>query len=197
MIDQIKKGAKNFAAYVKKIIDDFFKWLEDLFKSGKADEVFEGIIKLSDEAEILLKKYADNAILGYTKLQRPTVVSVLEGNGKRVFAYSNKAKLAANEIPKGLHPLVKKWLKEADEVIQQRPQHGKCAEPSAISKWLWEFDPNGKMTIEQARKQFDGVVSKAINIESKKIKRIQHGTYKEACKSCNPLLEFFNITEVH
>ena len=96
LIDQIKKGANNFATYVKKIIDDFFKWLEDLFKSGKADEVFEGIIKLSDEAEILLKKYADNAILGYTKLQRPTVVSVLEGNGKRVFAYSNKAKLAAS-----------------------------------------------------------------------------------------------------
>ncbi|WP_211338546.1 hypothetical protein [Flavobacterium dankookense] len=41
MIDQIKKGANNFAAYVKKIIDDFFKWLEDLLKSGKADEVFE------------------------------------------------------------------------------------------------------------------------------------------------------------
>ena len=41
MIDQIKKGANNFATYVKKIIDDFFKWLEDLFRSGKADEVFE------------------------------------------------------------------------------------------------------------------------------------------------------------
>lgn len=185
-----------------KLLPKFTKWIDEvLARNGKGAKkvknALANTLKLSDEAEALLKKYADNAVLGYTKQKRPTVISVLEGNGKRTFAYSNKAKLAANEIPKGLHPLVKKWLNEADEVIQQIPHHGKCAEPSAISKWLWEVDPKGKMTIEQAKKQFDGVVSKAVNIESKKVKRIQHGTHKIACDSCNPLLEFFNITEVH
>lgn len=70
LIDQIKKGATHFAAYVKKIIDDFFKWLEDLFRSGKADEVFDNITgnglyggkvlskaELDDWAKILLKKF--------------------------------------------------------------------------------------------------------------------------------------------
>ena len=185
--------AKN----IKPFLDEVLEWLKKLFKSNKIDEAFKGFFKLSDEAEILLKKYADNAILGYTKLNRPTVVSVLEGNGKRVFAYSNKAKLNADEIPKGLHPLVTKWLNDANELLKQIPHHGKCAEPSAISKWLWEIDPKGKMNIKQARDEFEGVVSKAVNIESKKIKPIEHAKYKEACDSCNPLLKYFNITEVY
>ncbi|MDR6968502.1 hypothetical protein J2X31_002525 [Flavobacterium arsenatis] len=178
-------------------MDEILEWLRKLLKSGKVDDVIRGVFRLSDEAEILLKKYADNAILGYSKLNRPTVVSVLEGKGKRFFAYSNKAKLNADEIPKGLHPLVTKWLNEADEIIKQIPHHGKCAEPSVISKWLWDIDPKGKMTIKQARDEFEGVVSKAVNIESKKIKPIEHGKYKEACDSCNPLLKYFNIKEVH
>ncbi len=198
LIKLIKSGAENFAQFIRKITDDVFKWLEDLFMSGKVDEVFEGIIKLSDEAEVLLKKYADNAVLVYTKLQRPSVVSVLEGNGKRIFAYSNKSKIASDDIPKGLHPLVEKWLtKEADKSLILRPTHGKCAEPTAISKWLWEIDPKGKMKIEKARKEFEGVVSKAVKIEGKKTKSIEHAKLKEACDSCNPLLKYFNIKEVH
>jgi predicted double-glycine peptidase len=43
LIKQIEKGADNFAAYISKIIDDIFKWLEDLFRSGKGDEVLEGL----------------------------------------------------------------------------------------------------------------------------------------------------------
>ena len=156
------------------------------------------IIKLSDEAEELLKKYADNAVLGYTKLKRPSVVSVLEGKNRKVFAYSNKAKLSTGEIPKGFHPLVKEWLNEiADKNLILRRTHGKCAEPAAISKWLWEIDPKGKMKIEQARIEFEGVVSKAIKIEGKKIKLFEHATHKIACDSCNPLLKYFNIKEVH
>jgi hypothetical protein len=189
-------------AKLAKLLSNFTKWIDEVLARGgkgarKVKNALSATLKLSDGAEILLKKYADNAVLGFTKLKRPTVVSVLEGNGKRVFAYSNKAKLAADEIPKGLHPLVKKWLNDADKTIKQIPHHGKCAEPSAISKWLWEVDPKGKMKIDQARKQFERVVSKAVNIESKKVKPIDHATYKEACKSCNPLLDYFNITEVH
>ena len=170
-----------------------------MFRSGKGEAtLMKTVLRLSDEAEILLKKYADNAVLAYTKLDRPSVVSVLEGKGKRVFAYSNKSKLATDEIPKGLHPLVKKWLsKEADKSLRLRRTHGKCAEPATISKWLWEIDPKGKMKIKQARKEFDGVVSKAIKIKGRKIKDFEHGQIKPACHSCNPLLEHFNILEIH
>ena len=196
IIDLLAK-LRNSAKNIKPFLDEILEELRKLLKSNTIDDAIKGLLKLSDEAEILLKKYADNAVLGFTKLKRPTVVSVLEGKGKRVFAYSNKAKLNADEIPKGLHPLVKKWLNEVDDLIKQIPHHGKCAEPAAISKWLWEIDPKGKMKIDQARKEFEGVVSKAINIESKKVKSFEHATHKVACNSCNPLLKYFNIKEVH
>ncbi|NBL66088.1 hypothetical protein GV828_12855 [Flavobacterium sp. NST-5] len=190
----LREKSKN----LKTFLDELWEIIQGWFKKGKADGLLETIIKLSDEAEIILKKYADNAVAGYNKLERPSVVSILEGNGKHILAYSNKAKLVANEIPKGFHPLVKKWLTEiADTSIKSRRTHGKCAEPATISKWLWEIDPKGKMKIEHARKEFEGVVSKAIKIESKKVKPFEHATHKLACESCNPLLKYFNINEVH
>ena len=199
-IATIIKGTIKLA----KLLPKFTKWIDEvLVKDGKGARKLKNalaidIIKLSDEAEELLKKYADNAVLGYTKLKRPSVVSVLEGKNRKVFAYSNKAKLSTGEIPKGFHPLVKEWLNEiADKNLILRRTHGKCAEPAAISKWLWEIDPKGKMKIEQARIEFEGVVSKAIKIEGKKIKLFEHATHKIACDSCNPLLKYFNIKEVH
>lgn len=199
-IATIIKGTIKLA----KLLPKFTKWIDEvLAKDGKGARKLKNalaidIIKLSDEAEELLKKYADNAVLGYTKLKRPSVVSVLEGKNRKVFAYSNKAKLSTGEIPKGFHPLVKEWLNEiADKNLILRRTHGKCAEPAAISKWLWEIDPKGKMKIEQARIEFEGVVSKAIKIEGKKIKLFEHATHKIACDSCNPLLKYFNIKEVH
>jgi YwqJ-like deaminase len=195
MARKLKNGAVKLFEDFKQFIDDVFKWLEEVLKG---DKVLEKIIyKLSNEAELLLLKYADNALLAYTKLDRPAVVSVLEGRGKQVFAYSNKSGLDAGELPKGLHPLVKKWLNEANESIRLRPQHGKCAEPSVISKWLWEIDPKGKMKIDIARKEFEGVVGKATSIKSSGIKATQHGKLKEACPTCNPLLKYFNIIEIH
>lgn len=186
-----------------KLLPKFTKWIEEvLARNGKGARKIRNALaktlKLSDEAEALLKNYADNAVLGYSKQKRPSVVSVLEGNGKRIFAYSNKASLASNDIPKGLHPLVKNWLtNEADDIIKQIPHHGKCAEPASISKWLWEIDPKGKIKIQTARKEFEGVVSKAINIRGRKVSIKNHGIYKEACNSCNPLLKYFNIQEIH
>ena len=43
LISLIKKGADNFASFIRKIFDDFFEWLKNIFKSGKADEVLDGI----------------------------------------------------------------------------------------------------------------------------------------------------------
>src|SRR5690606_3090867 len=36
-----EKGVDEVVAFFKKITDDFFDWLEDMFKKGKADEVLE------------------------------------------------------------------------------------------------------------------------------------------------------------
>nr|WP_294939063.1 YwqJ-related putative deaminase [uncultured Flavobacterium sp.] len=180
----------------------FKQFLENLFRS-KADDVAQGegkmldeLFRLSDEAEIILKKYADNA-MAYAKNERPAVVAILERKGKRILAYSNKSGLKSGDLPEGFHPLVKEWLEKTSDIkLRMRPQHGKCAEPAAISKWLWEIDPKGKMKIKQARKEFEGVVSKAMSIKSSSFKAVQHGKPKEACKSCNPLLKHFNIKEI-
>lgn len=40
-IRMFEKGVDEVVAFFKKIIDDFFDWLEDMFKKGKADEVLE------------------------------------------------------------------------------------------------------------------------------------------------------------
>lgn len=36
-----EKGVDEVVAFFKKITDDFFDWLEDMYKKGKADEVLE------------------------------------------------------------------------------------------------------------------------------------------------------------
>ncbi len=73
--------------------------------------------------------------------------------------------------------------------------HGKCAEVLNISDWLKSIDPTGKMTILEARKAFDGVVSNAKQIGNFK-GGLNHLEYKKACNSCNPLLKYFNIIEI-
>lgn len=182
----------------------FKQFLRNLFKN-KTDEIIEeegkvldDLIKLSDEAEGILQKYADNAVLAYTKNERPSMVSILSRDDKMVLAYSNKSGLKHNDLPQGLHPLVKEWLEKISDLnLRSRPQHGKCAEPAAISKWLWEIDPKGKMKINTARKEFEGVMSKAKAIKGTTFKSIHHGEIKPACKSCNPLLKYFNIKELN
>ena len=61
-------------------------------------------------------------------------------------------------------------------------------------KWLWEIDSKGSFSINRARKEFEGVVSQARNINKKY--KIIHNKPKKACDSCNPLLKHFNIIEV-
>ena len=73
--------------------------------------------------------------------------------------------------------MVKKWLKEAPEILRKRPTHRKCAEPAAISKWLWEITPKGSFNINQAKKEFEGVISQTRQIN--KGKAIRHNTIKK------------------
>lgn len=90
------------------------------------------------------------------------------------------------------------WQKHLNGSIKLPEHHGKCAEVVNISEWLWKIDPKGKMKIGEARKLFQGVSSHAKQIGNLKVKGkvvLSHGEYKEACNSCNPLLEYFNIKE--
>jgi YwqJ-like deaminase len=161
------------------------------------DDLFEASLKLIEEAIGILKRMADEA-LNWVAKKRPTACSVLEGQGKRLFNYSFKQKLGPGIFPEDLHHLVKEWLeimwKEYKNGLRELPQHhGKCAEVINISDWLKSIDITGKMSITEARKSFEGVVSQA-----KEISKIasDHNKYKRACGSCNLLLKIFNIKEI-
>jgi hypothetical protein len=199
-IDEERKEMINFALLLMQpgdlIIANEAKATKDADKLLQTEKAVEEVFVLTQETRTLLQKWADNAVKGFVKADRPAVVSVLEGNGKRIFAYSNKTGLDLAELPKGLHPLVEQFLKDADEILKLRRTHGKCAEPAAISKWLWEIDPVGRMPIERARQEFEGVVSSAKSINSKAFSPKLHGKYIKACESCKPILKHFNIKEV-
>jgi len=53
------------------------------------------------------------------------------------------------------------------------------------------------MSIEKAREVLKGSVSKAKSINNNNTPRgiLSHGLHKSACRSCNPLLKYFNIIE--
>ncbi|HEX8574723.1 MAG TPA: zincin-like metallopeptidase toxin domain-containing protein [Flavobacterium sp.] len=70
LISLIKKGADHLASFIRQVLDDFFEWLKGLFKSGKADEVFDNVIgkglysgkilsklEIEDWARMLFKKF--------------------------------------------------------------------------------------------------------------------------------------------
>lgn len=180
-----EKKAKDF---LKKLEKDE-NLLENLFRKKR---------KLSVNAKNLLKKKADEA-LTLSSSKRPGVASVLDSKDKILTAYSRKGEgLKRGEIPKDLHPLVDDWLRNtASRTLKDRPTHGKCAEPTAISNWLHDLEiKNNKkiVSIIEARKEFEGVVSFAVDIN--KNKPTVHNRFKAACDSCNPLLDHFNIIEI-
>ena len=100
------------------------------------------------------------------------------------------------------HPLVDEWLEVlAPEVLQRRGTHGRCAEPINISEWLFRAEealkiPKGSLKIEQAREIFSSVISKAKAIQNNDVDKLIHRLDKQACRSCNPLLKYFNIIEL-
>ncbi|MGJ1433027.1 hypothetical protein ACR79M_15745 [Sphingobacterium spiritivorum] len=60
------------------------------------------------------------------------------------------------------------WKLHKEGKIKLPEHHGKCAEVLNISDWLKRIDPKGKVTIEEARDLFDGVVSHAKQIGDNK-----------------------------
>ena len=75
-----------------------------------------------------------------SKSKQPGAGNVLVKDSKFTSSVSNKTGVKEGELPLGIHPLVHDWFKNptvnAEELIK-RGQHGKCAEPEAISKLLY------------------------------------------------------------
>lgn len=85
--------------------------------------------------------------------------------------------------------------------IRFKGTRGKCGENFTISEWLYEIEKSkgikqGTLTLEQARVELDGVVSKAKRIQNLDKPSLIQGLDKKVCKYCNPLLKHFNIKEV-
>lgn len=172
--------------------DEFGRYLDDFVRA------FEG--KLSyralDELEILLDRV-------WLKLQslpsrkRKGAVSIIEHPILGIFKGQSIKGIPRGVLPDGLHPVLKSWLDETLKfmergLIKRNWQHGKCAEVDALSKLLWKIDPSGKLGINEIREQVKGSISRAIELSSKSE---LHGSFKKACDSCNPMLDFFKIIE--
>lgn len=88
----------------------------------------------------------------------------------------------------------KKWLEMEKGVVSEVIHHGKCAEVDALNQLLYSLENQfGKLNLDKVKNLLNNnAISKALDV-NKNIK--QHGEFKEACKSCNPMLEYFNIIE--
>ncbi|WP_288790908.1 YwqJ-related putative deaminase [uncultured Elizabethkingia sp.] len=217
LIREFKKGVKNIFQKLEKLLNEIFGFGDEVAdhastpaerrvkerQKAKASE--KELAALSNRLKKhlkILEKMADEALLWNTK-KRPKACAFLEGKGKSIFNYSFKQKLPAGKFPKDLHPLVSDWVEDMWKLhkegkIKLPEHHGKCAEVLNISDWLKSIDPKGKMTIEEARDLFDGVVSHAKEIGDVKQKGTviaKHQDYKKACNSCLDILHHFNIKE--
>lgn len=200
-----KEAFENVEKELKDKIPDVDKVEEQILKRkriSKEEKVFLKKVNL----DIFLKQYADDALIKWKNLYlRPGAVGILEGeiNGKiyQVISYSSKA-LTKDQIIGRRHKLVQEWLTEiADIKLRRRPTHGKCAEPICISEFLFEIERQqgmkaNSLKIDEARKILSKSKSKALRIDNVKEPLI-HGLRKEACATCNPMLKYFNIKEVH
>jgi hypothetical protein len=139
---------------------------------------------------------------------QPGAGVVLIKDSKFISALSNKTGLQKGQLPNTLHSLVENWFKnpnvENADYLILRNTHGKCGEPEAVSKWLFEYEKlhNVKITtIDEAKKVLTGTKSIAFETTTKinyKTKSIiaNVGDVKVACESCNPFLSDFGIKEV-
>ncbi|SNR17732.1 YwqJ-related putative deaminase [Tenacibaculum jejuense] len=208
----IKDGKEIFRG-TKKQVQELSKVLErlnDKSKSKLINRILDksnGTLKLSRVGLSKLDTFVDEA-LQIPKEIRTGAAAVLEGtiNGKLevLVNYTSKG-LKKSQIRGRRHKLVDNWLeiiaKRDYPHLFQRRNHGRCAEPINISEWLFKSEEslgikkNG-MTIDQARVIFSDVVSKAKSIENSGVDKLSHGLHKNACRTCNPLLSYFNIKQV-
>lgn len=171
------------------------------FREGlKGSEKGKGSVAKNSLSQEALKMLADMVEKAekMTKKERPGAASILEKGNRRLARYSRKG-FRPGVIPPDLHPLVKTWLENAPIELRNRITHGKCAEPTSVSDWIYEAEAargmeKGTMTIEEARTEFEGVKSQAVTIDP--ANPAEHGQPKKACDTCDPLLGHFGIEEV-
>jgi YwqJ-like deaminase len=202
VIKGTKKEIEEFALKLKGMADDVAKkYLDDLAESLRF-----GKFSLASSLR-LLEEAANEALrLWPNALKRPGAVAILEGRigGKvrQIIKYSTGGQgLKIADLFKKYHPLVKEWIEQLPKEIRFKGTRGKCGENFTISEWLYEIEKSkgikqGALTLEQARAEMEGVVSKAKSIQNKKLPNIVQGLDKKACQYCNPLLKHFNIKEV-
>jgi NurA-like 5'-3' nuclease len=124
------------------------------------------------------------------------------GKVRQIIKYSTGGQgLKVADLLKKYHPLVKEWIEQLPKEIRFKGTRGKCGENFTISEWLYEIEKSkgikqGTLTLEQARVEMEGVVSKAKRIKNNDADNLIQGLNKEACKYCNPMLKHFNIKEV-
>lgn len=198
----------------EEVVRAFMKKLEKIHKTPKSrgggengvkKELQKNASKLSRKALKKLDDLVEEARIKWKILEeRAGVAAVLQGkvNGKELIIGKYTAKGIHKDTLTNLrHPVINHWLNEiAEKALRNRRTHGRCAEPLAISEYLFEAEKllgiaKGKMTMEQAKKVLSGTVSKAKRIHNSKDSKLAHGLHKSACKSCNPLLSYFKIIE--
>jgi hypothetical protein len=193
-----KEAAEQLAKY-KKAAKAEGKTLED-YIYDIAYNIKGYSVKISAKAKKglndLVKKTWDEILL-LSKKKHKGAVSILEHPKYGIINGKSIKGIVRGEFPSGLHPLLDDWVRTVykkmnDGIIPRNWQHGKCAEVDAISSLLWKIDPTGKAGIDKIRKILEGTVSKAADLNKQ---RSLHGAFKPACKSCNPLLRYFNIIQ--
>jgi YwqJ-like deaminase len=205
---RLLEGTEDTIVAFSKKLDDIRKskgtngarnWLDDVALDRRS------VLRLSKKAEKLLDELVASALKRWPDpKKRPGAAGVLEGNlnGKQmqVVAYSAKG-ISKGKRLEMTHKLVREWLNGAPESLKSRLTHGRCAENFTVSEWLFLAEKalgmkRNSMTIENAREVLEGVASLVKRIHNDKADKLVHGLNKSACDSCNPMLKYFNITEV-
>ncbi|NVK08263.1 MAG: hypothetical protein HWD89_04375 [Tenacibaculum sp.] len=200
------KDGKEFFRGAKKEIDEL---AEKLKKLGEADakkyldELEESLIaikakRLPNKTNLRLQKYADEVVEAIQRSRdKKGAVCAIQYKGESFYGKSFKG-YSREELPP-MHHLVEDYIKPIHKKmvsgqIDMFGQHGKCAEVDALSQLFYHLEKiYGRLTLEKAKNLIENnTISKALEIHKKSE---IHGRFKEACKSCNPMLKYFEIIE--
>lgn len=190
-----QKEVDEIAKTLKGMSDDAAeKYLDELAESIKS--IKEG--KLPSKANKKLKELADEFLASIPKSRdKKGAVCAIQYKGEVFYGRSFKG-LNRGQFP-DLHPLLDLWIKKRWKEMELGKvdrlwQHGKCAEVDALNQLFYNLEKKyGKLNPDKVKELLEGnTISKALDIN--KDTNI-HGRFKEACKSCNPMLEHFGIIE--
>lgn len=192
---QAEEFLKEFFSKIKVKGDDAVKKYLDEIQENLS---FIKIKRLPNKTNLRLKRYADEVIEAIQRSRdKKGAVCVIQYKGEAFYGKSFKG-YPREELPP-MHHLVEDYIKPVHKKmvsgqIDMFGQHGKCAEVDALSQLFSHLEKiYGKLALGRARKLLEkNTISKALEIHKKPE---IHGGFKEACKSCNPMLEHFKIIE--